>query len=82
MNKQAIVNKPQIEVTRRDFIGTVAAIGATAAMAPRAASAADLPGRGEFVIRDAHVLTMDPGIDDLDRGDIYVQNGTVVAVGS
>ena len=28
---------------------------------------AALPGRGEFVVRNAHVLTMDPSLGDLDR---------------
>ena len=50
-------------ITRRDLIGTVAAIGAATAFVPRATMAA-LPGRGEFVVRNAHVLTMDPSLGD------------------
>ena len=51
-------------ITRRRLIGTVVVAGA-AAVAARAAPAADLPQRGEFVVRGAHVLTMDPMLGDL-----------------
>jgi 5-methylthioadenosine/S-adenosylhomocysteine deaminase len=47
------------------------------AAGPRAA----LPSRGEFVIRSANVLTMDPAIADLASGDVHVRNGAIVAVG-
>jgi len=43
---------------------------------------AALPARGEFVIRGAHVLTMDPAIADLPSGDVHVRDGAIVAVGS
>jgi 5-methylthioadenosine/S-adenosylhomocysteine deaminase len=42
--------------------------------------AAPLPPRGEFVIRGAIVLTMDPKIDDLATGDVHVRDGAIVAV--
>ena len=74
------VKKIETGVTRREVIGTAAAIGAVA-LAPGAASAADLPQRGEFVVRNANVLTMDPAIRDLPRGDVHVRNGEIVAVG-
>ena len=45
-------------------------------------SAAALPPRGEFIIRGATVLTMDPKISDLEIGDVLVQSGAIVAVGS
>ena len=67
-------------ITRRDVIGTAAAIGAVTAFVPRPTMAA-LPDRGEFVVRNAHVLTMDPSLGDLDRGDVYVRNGEIIAVG-
>jgi cytosine/adenosine deaminase-related metal-dependent hydrolase len=51
---------------------------ARTAAGPRAA----LPVRGEFVIRGAHVLTMDPGIADLPSGDVHVRDGAIVAVGA
>jgi 5-methylthioadenosine/S-adenosylhomocysteine deaminase len=49
----------------------------------RAASGAraPLPARGEFVIRGATVLTMDPAIADLPAGDVHVRDGAIVAVG-
>ena len=42
--------------------------------------AATLPPRGEFVIRGATVLTMDPKIADLATGDVHVRDGAIVAV--
>jgi 5-methylthioadenosine/S-adenosylhomocysteine deaminase len=42
---------------------------------------ATLPPRGEFVIRGATVLTMDPKIADLATGDVHVRDGAIVAVG-
>ena len=41
---------------------------------------APLPARGEFVIRGATVLTMDPAIADLATGDVHVRDGAIVAV--
>ena len=42
---------------------------------------APLPGRGEFVIRGAMVLTMDPNLGDFGTGDVHVRDGAIVAVG-
>ena len=67
-------------ITRRNLIGTAAAIGAVTAFVPRATMAA-LPGRNAFVVRNAHVVTMDPSLGDLDRGDVHVRNGEIIAVG-
>src|SRR5262245_30691712 len=39
-----------------------------------------LPPRGEFVIRGATVLSIDPKIGDFPRGDVHVRNGAIVAV--
>jgi len=72
---------PLAALTRRNLLGALAGIGAAVTAAPRLSVAADPPNRGEFVIRNAHVLTMDAGLGDLDRGDIHVRNGTIVAVG-
>lgn len=49
--------------------------------APDARPAAQLPARGEFVVRNAWVLTMDPALGDLERGEVHVRNGEIVAVG-
>jgi 5-methylthioadenosine/S-adenosylhomocysteine deaminase len=46
-----------------------------------AGPAAALPPRGEFVIRGATVLTMDPAIKDLTPGDVHVRDGVIVATG-
>jgi cytosine/adenosine deaminase-related metal-dependent hydrolase len=46
-----------------------------------AGPAAPLPPRGEFVIRGATVLTMDPALADLAAGDVHVRDGAIVAVG-
>jgi 5-methylthioadenosine/S-adenosylhomocysteine deaminase len=67
-------------ISRRELVAGAAALGATAVVSGRT-SAADLPVRAEFVVRNAHVLTMDPGLGDLARGDIHVRNGEIVAVG-
>ena len=67
-------------VTRRQVVAAAAAIGATAVSTGTAE--AQLPARGELVIRNAHVLTMDPALGDLARGDIHVRNGDIVAVGT
>ena len=69
-------------ITRRELIGTAAAVGAATALAPRPGAAADLPARGEFVIRNAaYVLTMDPTLGEIAQGDVHVRNGEIVAVG-
>ena len=44
-------------------------------------SGGQLPPRGEFVVRNAYVVSMDPKIGDLPRGDVHVQNGIIAAVG-
>src|SRR5262249_50164077 len=73
---------------RRTVLAATTALGAAALMpslasaqgtAPAAGSA--LPARGEFVVRGAHVLTMDPNLGDLVTGDVHVRDGAIVAVG-
>lgn len=44
------------------------------------APAASLPARGEFVVRGAHVLSMDDRIGDFPVGDVHVRDGAIVAV--
>jgi 5-methylthioadenosine/S-adenosylhomocysteine deaminase len=50
------------------------------ANAPVAQSTGSLPARGEFVVRGAHVLSMDEKIGDLPSGDVHVRDGAIVAV--
>jgi cytosine/adenosine deaminase-related metal-dependent hydrolase len=82
------------KISRRGFFGATAALGAAGMMigpfgcgpsveiaGARRPSAGRLPPRGEFVVRNAYVMSMDPKIGDLPRGDVHVRNGAIVAVG-
>jgi 5-methylthioadenosine/S-adenosylhomocysteine deaminase len=40
-----------------------------------------LPSRGEFIIRNGYVLTMDPDLGDIPDGDVHIKNGAIIAVG-
>src|SRR3979490_1065205 len=74
-------------IRRRTFLGGVAALGAMhgfgidaqAAVSP---SVAALPARGHVVIRNAYVMTMEPGQADLTNGDVHVDNGVIVEIGT
>jgi cytosine/adenosine deaminase-related metal-dependent hydrolase len=76
-----------IGIRRRAFLGGAAALGAlhgfgglvNAAVSP---SVANLPARGNVVIRNAHVMTMEPGQPDIPNGDIHIENGAIVDVGT
>jgi 5-methylthioadenosine/S-adenosylhomocysteine deaminase len=79
-------------VTRRTMLKGAAALAALAEasgelQAQQATSRsapgprAPLPPRGEFVIRGASVLSMDPSVGDLATGDVHVRDGVIVAVG-
>jgi 5-methylthioadenosine/S-adenosylhomocysteine deaminase len=83
----------QNTISRRGFLEAIAALGslglASCAANERQASkfsAAErtigkLPPRGEFVVRNAYVVTMDPKLGDLPRADVHVRNGALIAVG-
>jgi 5-methylthioadenosine/S-adenosylhomocysteine deaminase len=76
-----------LNIRRRTFLGGVAALGAMhgfgidaqAAVSP---SVAALPARGHVVIRNAYVMTMEPGQADLANGDVHVDNGVIVEIGN
>jgi 5-methylthioadenosine/S-adenosylhomocysteine deaminase len=81
------------QIARREFLGGLAALGTTALAAcameadrgskpasPRT-STGQLPGRDEFVVRDAYIVTMDSKLGDIPRGDVHVRNGAIHAVG-
>jgi 5-methylthioadenosine/S-adenosylhomocysteine deaminase len=74
-----------ITMSRRNLLaGAAAASVSTRAFAqqPRAAApATGLPQRGEAVIRNAFVMTMNPSIGDLKSADIHIANGVLRAVG-
>ena len=44
-------------------------------------SAGRLPARGDFVIRDAYVITMDPALGDMPGADLLVRDGRIAALG-
>jgi 5-methylthioadenosine/S-adenosylhomocysteine deaminase len=76
----------EVSMKRRAFIQSigVAAGGLLArALAPSSARAqpTGLPSRGEFTVRNAQVLTMDPSLGDFSEGDIHIRDGQIVAVG-
>lgn len=83
----------QSHVDRRSLVRAGAALGAAALLAKPAIAqtgetsspadrlAAALPNRGEFVVRGAHVISMDPRLGDWPKGDVHIRAGEIVAVG-
>src|SRR5690349_14844779 len=75
-----------MKINRRTILKTGAALAASAFTGGPAFAQSGgrppgkLPARGELVVRGATVLTMDPKLGDLERGDVHVSNGTIVAV--
>jgi 5-methylthioadenosine/S-adenosylhomocysteine deaminase len=80
------------KMSRREFFGAATALGtiALASCAAREESISSLgavripgqlPTRGEFIVKNAHVLTMDPKLGEISGGDIHVRDGAIVAVG-
>lgn len=79
--------------SRRRFLAKGAVLATTAAFLPgprlataqtkkqerRAAGA--LPARGEYLIRNAYVMTMDRELGDIANGDVHIKNGEIMAVG-
>jgi 5-methylthioadenosine/S-adenosylhomocysteine deaminase len=78
-----------VGLRRRDLFklgGGAAAAAGIARAAPALGQPAGTPpataaANSEYVIRGGHVLTMEPGVDDLPGGDVHVRDGTIVAVG-
>ena len=62
-------------------------IGVFAAMAPMfgasggSATSAKLPARGEFVIKNAYVFTMDDKLGEIEGGSVHVRDGAIAGVG-
>jgi 5-methylthioadenosine/S-adenosylhomocysteine deaminase len=79
-----------IAFCRRRFLAGVATFGAlglgglsrAAAQSRDIPSARPLPAREHFIIRGAHVLTMDPALGEFAQGDVHVRDGEIVAVGT
>ena len=81
-----------LTISRRGLLGSMAALGAAGVVAGGAgrlsfaqtaggASSGGLPAQGEFIVKNAYVLTMDPQLGEISGGDIHVRNGVLVAVG-
>jgi 5-methylthioadenosine/S-adenosylhomocysteine deaminase len=69
-------------MNRRLFMGGLAALAvASAQSARRDRAPAKLPARGEMVLRNGYVMTMDPQLGDIAGGDVHIRNGEIVAVG-
>ncbi len=76
------------QLTRRGFLGATGALG-VAGLGLRDRDhgplghhrARRLNRGGEFVVRGATVLTMDPALGDLPTGDVHVRDGEIVDVG-
>lgn len=70
-------------ISRRGMLRGTASLAALAATRQSiAAPAARLPARGHFVIRNAHVMTMEREVGDIANGDVHVRDGAIVAVGT
>lgn len=72
--------------SRRGLISGVAtsalAFAASQAIAaPRPPAPIPLPARGNIVIRNAYVMTMEKDVGDLKDADVHVRDGAIVAVG-
>ncbi|TXK37090.1 amidohydrolase family protein [Pontibacter qinzhouensis] len=88
-------NQPEKATTgRRNFIGKSLALGAlglsgcwhaaamaSAPSAPPKKAASTLPARGNYLIKQAYIITVDPELNDLPAGDVHLKNGAIVAVG-
>lgn len=74
-------------ISRRVFVAGAATAGMVSTILPNRLFAqggptdSKLPPRGEFVIRGAYVMTMDPALGDIVAGDVHVRDGAIVAVG-
>src|SRR5215510_11467872 len=55
--------------------------GVAGFIAPAAAQGAAAPARGVYLIKNGAVITGDPTLGTLPRGDVLVRNGRIEAVG-
>src|SRR5262245_49492919 len=77
----------EISIRRRAFLGGAAALGAMhsfrmPAHAVVSPSVSNLPARSNVVIRNVYVMTMEPGQPDLPNGDVHVEIGLIVDLGT
>src|SRR6185503_2145632 len=73
-------------VTRRRFVGGAMAFGALGmagcASTSSGGAGGRLPAQGEYLIRNAYVMTMEPGVADIPDGAVHVRAGRIVAAGA
>jgi 5-methylthioadenosine/S-adenosylhomocysteine deaminase len=74
------VNRRSVLKAGAALVATGLTAGCASAQRSASGSISRLPPRGEFVVRGATVLTMDPKLGDLARGDVHVRGGVIVAV--
>jgi 5-methylthioadenosine/S-adenosylhomocysteine deaminase len=72
---------------RRAFLASLAAIASSSALDSRASAAvspavSDLPARGNVLIRGGHVMSMEPGQADIPAGDVHLDNGAIIDIGT
>ena len=92
MKKNESAHNEKHTISRRDVIGGTAKLGLLAAGGVLVGSACartntgnstangGLPAQGEYLVRGAYVLSMDPDIGHLDLGDVHVKSGKIIAV--
>ncbi len=93
MKTKRTANSFNSPLTRRELVGGAAQLGLLAAggMLSGGVSAAEtveqknlagaLPVQGEYLIRGGYIVSMDPSVGDLDRGDVHVKAGKIIAIG-
>jgi|PersoiStandDraft_1058852.scaffolds.fasta_scaffold06472_1 5-methylthioadenosine/S-adenosylhomocysteine deaminase len=82
------IAKTHIALNRRDLLSGAAALGAlgaggfavTDSFAQAKGAESKLPARGNTIIRNAYVMTMDAA-GDIKNGDVHVKDGVIVAAG-
>jgi 5-methylthioadenosine/S-adenosylhomocysteine deaminase len=77
----------QFRLHRRAFLASAAAISAGSAFRLPAWGAVSpaispLPARGNVLMRGGYVMTMEPGQADIPDGDVHIDNGVIVDIGT
>ena len=78
----------ELNAGRRSWLKTATALAATGLASGTGCAqtgggsgvAGGLPGRGEYLIRGATILSMDARVGDFVRGDVHVRDGAIVGV--
>lgn len=51
------------------------------ALEAQAAPATGRPGQGEYILRNAYIMTMDPQLGEIPSGSVHVKDGVIAALG-